>query len=70
VEAGCQGGKALKYKIKFCSRQRIRITALKFHSWDNASWYLKSVLKFKNENYKFIKNGVEAKIIAANGLPF
>lgn len=57
----------MRYRITLVENGKIiHRTSLRFHDWNSAQWFIEKVLRYKN----FRKNEVEAKIIAANGLPF
>ena len=60
------------YKIKYKKDgDVIRVTPLKFHSWEEASHFLKRIMKYKYINQVgYTKKGITAEILAQNGIPF
>lgn len=61
----------MRYKIKFYKGKKlIRETSLRFIDWNNAEWFLITILKYKWIKSNFRKQGIKANIIAANGIPF
>lgn len=63
-----------RYKIKFrlADGKVVRITTLRWTTWDSAAWYLKNVCKFIWDDQKtaYVKDGTVAEITCQNGIPF
>ncbi len=60
----------MKYKLKIYNKNRLmKTTIARFHSWQNAEWFLRMVLRYRYTSNEWRKGNFKAEIVATNGIP-